>query len=46
MMTNEVVQPGPRESAALVWMLIARSVGLSAGVAMALLAVAALLSVP
>jgi len=45
MMTN-VVQPGPRESAVLVWMLIARSVGLSAGVAMALLAVAALLSVP
>jgi hypothetical protein len=46
MMTNDVAQPVARESAALVWTLIARSVGLTAGVGIALLGMAALLSLP
>jgi hypothetical protein len=46
MMTNDVVQPVARESVALVWTLIARSVGLTAGVGIALLGMAALLSLP
>jgi hypothetical protein len=46
MMTNDVVQPVARESAVLVWTLIARSVGLTAGVGIALLGMAALLSMP
>ena len=46
MMTNDVVQPIARESAALVLTLITRSVGLTAGVGIALLAMAALLSIP
>jgi hypothetical protein len=45
MLTN-VAQPGPRESATLVWILVARSIGVSAGVGIALLAMAALLSAP
>ena len=44
--TNDVVQPVARESAALVWTLIARSIGLTAGVGIALLGTAALLSMP
>jgi hypothetical protein len=44
--TSNFARPGPRESATLVWILVARSVGLSAGVGIALLAMAALLSVP
>lgn len=43
MMTNGVVQPVTRESVALVWTLIARSVGLTAGVGIVLLGMAALL---
>jgi hypothetical protein len=46
MMTNDVVQPGGRESVALMWTLVARSVGLTAGVGIALLGLAALLSLP
>jgi hypothetical protein len=46
MITNEIVQPVARESAALVWTLIARSVGLTAGVGIVLLGMAALLSMP
>ena len=46
MMNNDMVEAGPRPSAALVWMLVARSVGLTAGVGIALLAMTALLSVP
>jgi hypothetical protein len=38
-------QPVARGSAALVWTLVARSIGLAACIAVALLAVAALLSV-
>ena len=44
-MTNNIVQPVARESAGMVWMLMAGSVGLTAGVTIALLAMAALLSV-
>jgi hypothetical protein len=40
------VAPVARESMTMVWMLVARSVGLTAGVAIVLLAMAALLSVP
>ena len=43
MMTNGTVQPIARESVALVWTLIARSVGLTAGVGLVLLGMAALL---
>jgi hypothetical protein len=47
MLTNDdVAQPVARESVALVWTLVTRSVGLTAGVGIALLAVAALLSIP
>ena len=46
MMTNDVAQLVGRESAALVWTLVARSIGLSAAVGIALLAAAALLSLP
>ena len=46
MMNNGVVQPDARESAGMVWTLMAAWVGLTAGVTIALLAVAALLSVP
>ena len=46
MMAKHVVQPVARESAVLVWTLIARSVGLTAGVGLALLVMAALLSMP
>jgi hypothetical protein len=46
MMNNQVVQPVARESAGMVWTLMAGSVGLTAGVTIALLAMAALLSVP
>ncbi len=42
-MTNSAVQPVARESVALVWTLIARSVGLTAGVGIVLLGMAALL---
>jgi len=44
MTTHALEQPFARGSAALVWTLIARSIGLTAGVAVALLVVAALLS--
>ena len=43
MMTNGAVQPVARESVTLVWTLIARSVGLTAGVGIVLLGMAALL---
>ena len=43
MMTNAAAQPVARESVALVWTLIARSVGLTAGVGIVLLGMAALL---
>jgi hypothetical protein len=46
MMSNAGAQPVTRESVAMVWTLIARSVGLTAGVALVLLAMAALLSAP
>jgi hypothetical protein len=46
MTANVETQPVARESAAVVGVLIARSVGLTAGVGLALLAMAALLSVP
>jgi len=46
MRTNAAVQPVARESVVVVWTLVARSVGLTAGVAIVLLAMAALLSVP
>jgi hypothetical protein len=46
MMSNDIAQPGARESAALLWMLVARSVGLTAGVGIALLGMTALLSMP
>ena len=46
MSTNAAVQPVARESVMVVWALVARSVGLTAGVAIVLLAMAALLSVP
>jgi hypothetical protein len=42
MLTNGAVQPVARESLALVWTLIARSVGLTAGVGIVLPSVAAL----
>lgn len=42
-MTSRAVQPVARESVALVWTLIARSVGLTAGVGIVLLGMAALL---
>jgi hypothetical protein len=42
-MTQVAVQPVARESVALVWTLIARSVGLTAGVGIVLLGMAALL---
>jgi hypothetical protein len=43
MMTTVAVPPDARESVALVWTLVARSVGLTAGVAIVLLGMAALL---
>lgn len=43
MMTNGAVQPVARQSVTLVWTLIARSVGLTAGVGIVLLSMAALL---
>ena len=43
MMTNGTVQPLALDSFALVWTLIARSVGLTAGVGIVLLGMAALL---
>jgi hypothetical protein len=43
MTTNAAVQPVARESVAMVWMLVARSVGLTAGVGIVLLAIAALM---
>jgi hypothetical protein len=46
MMRNAAVQPAGRGSVAMMWALIARSVGLAAGVALVLLAMAALLSAP
>ena len=46
MISNAKAQPVARESVAMVWTLVARSVGLTAGVAIVLLAMAALLSVP
>jgi hypothetical protein len=46
MTTHAVQQPAGGGSGALIWMLIARSIGLTACVAVALLAVAALLSLP
>jgi len=46
MIANAAAQPVARESVAMVWTLVARSVGLTAGVAIVLLAMAALLSVP
>jgi len=46
MTTNEEIQTVARESAAMVWTLVARSVGLTAGVGLVLLTMAALLSVP
>jgi hypothetical protein len=46
MTRNAAVQPVARESVAMMWALIARSVGLTAGVALVLLAMAALLSAP
>jgi hypothetical protein len=46
MTTNAEIQTVARESAAMVWTLVARSVGLTAGVGLVLLAMAALLSVP
>jgi hypothetical protein len=46
MTIHALEQPVARGSAALVWTLIARSIGLTACVAVALLVVAALLSLP
>jgi hypothetical protein len=46
MTTNAAVQPVARESVAMMWTLVARSVGLTAGVGIVLLAMAALLSAP
>jgi hypothetical protein len=46
MTTNAAVEPVARESVAMVWTLVARSVGLTTGVAIVLLAMAALLSAP
>jgi hypothetical protein len=46
MTKNAAVVPVARESVAMMWMLVARAVGLTAGVAVLLLAMAALLSVP
>jgi|GEM_PF-5144464 tetrahydromethanopterin S-methyltransferase subunit F len=43
---RNVVEPVARESAAVVGALVARSIGLTAGVALVLLGMAALLSVP
>jgi len=43
MMTTVAAPPVARESVALVWTLVARSVGLTAGVAIVLLGMAALL---
>jgi hypothetical protein len=43
---NSQALPAPGEPASLLWALIARSFGLAAGVALALLMVAALLSMP
>jgi tetrahydromethanopterin S-methyltransferase subunit F len=44
MMTNTLEQPVARGSAALIWTLVTRAIGLTAGLAVALLIVAALLS--
>jgi hypothetical protein len=46
MTTNAAVQPVARESVAMMWTLVARSAGLSAGVGIVLLAMAALLWTP
>ena len=46
MTTNAATQPIARESVAMMWTLVARSVGLTAGVGIALLGMAALLSIP
>jgi hypothetical protein len=44
MTTQEAIQPVRNESFGLVWMLAIRSIGLTAGVAVAMLLVAALIS--
>jgi tetrahydromethanopterin S-methyltransferase subunit F len=46
MISKAAAQPMGRDSVAMVWTLVARSVGLTAGVAIVLLAIAALLSLP
>jgi len=46
MTRNAAAQPVARKSVVMVSALVARSVGLAAGVALVLLAMAALLSVP
>jgi len=43
---NDALSPVARGSATLVWTLVARSIGLAAGVAIVLLVAAALLRVP
>ena len=45
-MTRNAVQPVARESVVMMGGLVARSIGLTAGVALVLLGMAALLSVP
>ena len=44
MTTEEAIQPAKNESLGLVWTLAIRSIGLTAGVAIAMLILAALLS--
>ena len=46
MTTNSAVQPFTSGSIALLWTLVTRSVGLTAGLAVALLIMAALISAP
>lgn len=46
MTTNSAVQPFTTGSIALLWTLVTRSVGLTAGLAVALLIMAALISTP
>jgi len=46
MNTHTVMQPVTAESFDMIWTLIVRSVGLSAGLAVAMLIAASLLSVP
>ena len=46
MITNSAAQPVNHESFGLLWSLVMRSVGLTAGVAIALLIMAALIAQP